>query len=283
MPRNEVMQHMLKRENRALATTRSIEIGRGWEHIFCTNGVIQHHTVSIKEVNYLFPLYLYPETNPKQPKSLFDLDAHIEERKRRPNLAPTFTKEFESHLKMSFIQDGKGDLQRSFGPEDIFSYMYAIFHSPTYRTRYAEFLKIDFPRLPLTSNIDLFRTLCGLGERLVSIHLLEKFGKITIRFPEKGNNIVEKIDFTCPTYEPEKGRVWINKTQYFEGVTPSVWEFHIGGYQVCQKWLKDRKGRMLIFSDIEHYQRMVAALAETITLMDQVDEAIAEHGGWPIL
>ncbi|HVU67860.1 MAG TPA: type ISP restriction/modification enzyme, partial [Ktedonobacteraceae bacterium] len=94
--------------------------------------------------------------------------------------------------------------------------------------------------------------------------------------------LVEKIDYTCPTSEPEKSRVWINKTQYFEGVSPEVWEFHIGGYQVCPKWLKDRKGYTLIFSDIQHYQRIVAALAETINLMEQIDDVIEEHGGWPI-
>jgi hypothetical protein len=183
---------------------------------------------------------------------------------------------------MRFIQDGKGDLQQTFGPEDIFHYMYAVFHSPTYRTRYAEFLKIDFPRLLLTSNLDFFRALCSLGERLMGLHLMEKTGKITTRYPEPGNNVVEKIEHTFPANEPEKSRVWISKTQYFEGVAPEVWEFRIGGYQVCAKWLKDRKGRRLEFNDIQHYQRIVAALGETIALMEQIDEAIEDHGGWPI-
>lgn len=160
--------------------------------------------------------------------------------------------------------------------------MYAVFHAPTYRARYAEFLKIDFPRLPLTANADLFRALCRLGERLVGLHLMEKIGKITTRYPELGNNRVEKIDYTCPASEPEQGRVWISKTQYFEGVRPEVWEFHIGGYPVCSKWLKDRKGRRLEFNDIQHYQRIVAALGETITLMEKSDKAIEDHGGWPI-
>ena len=167
-------------------------------------------------------------------------------------------------------------------PEDIFTYMYATFHAPSYRERYAEFLKIDFPRLPLTSNTDLFRELCKLGDRLVGLHLMEKFGQITTRYPVSGNDVVEKIDYASSADAPEQGRVWINKTQYIEGVPPEVWEFHIGGYQVCQKWLKDRKGRKLDFNDIKHYQRMVAALAETIELMRQIDEVVDEHGGWPI-
>ena len=121
-----------------------------------------------------------------------------------------------------------------------------------------------------------------LGDRLVGLHLMEKFGKITTRYPVSGNDMVEKIDYTSPADAPEQGRVWINKTQYIEGVPLEVWEFHIGGYQVCQKWMKDRKGRKLEFNDIKHYQRMVAALAETIQLMGQIDEIIDEHGGWPI-
>jgi predicted helicase len=183
---------------------------------------------------------------------------------------------------MQFIPDGKGDLHTTFGPEDIFHYMYAVFHSPAYRERYAEFLKIDFPRLPLTSNVDLFRALCELGERLVGLHLMEKYGRAAPNFPEKGNDTVEKVEYTQSADRPETGRVYINKAQYFEGVGPGVWEFHVGGYQVCQKWLKDRRGRVLTNSDIRHYQRIVAALAETITLMEQVDAAIDECGGWPV-
>ena len=181
---------------------------------------------------------------------------------------------------MQFIPDGKGDLQQTFGPEDIFHYMYAVFHSPTYRTHYAEFLKIDFPRLPLTSNTELFRQLCTLGEQLVGLHLMEKFGKVTTRYPEKGNDMVEKVEFLESRDQPEQGRVDINKTQYFDAVPSEVWNFHVGGYQVCHKWLKDRKGRMLSFEDILHYQRVVAALGKTIGLMERVDEVIEEGGRW---
>jgi predicted helicase len=161
--------------------------------------------------------------------------------------------------------------------------MYAVLYSPIYRTRYAQFLKSDFPRLPLTSNADLFRELCKLGERLVDLHLMEKFGKATPNYPEQGNNVVEKIEYLEPRDQTEPGRVYINKSQYFDGVAHDVWEFHVGGYQVCQKWLKDRKGRVLTFDDIRHYQRIVAALAETITLMASIDEVIEEYGGWPIV
>ncbi len=229
---------------------------------------------------YLAPLYLYPDTNKK---GLFDTNEPSNAPGgRRPNLAPAFITDISNKLTMTFIPDGKGDLQHTFGPEDIFNYMYAVFHSPTYRERYAEFLKIDFPRLPLTSNADLFRELCKLGERLVSLHLMETSGQITTSYPETGNNVVERVEYTQTVGKPEEGRVWINKTQYFAGVPPQVWNFHVGGYQVCHKWLKDRKGRALSYDDILHYQKIVAALAETMTLMEQIDEAIEEHGGWPL-
>jgi predicted helicase len=158
--------------------------------------------------------------------------------------------------------------------------MYAVFHSPTYRTRYGEFLKIDFPRLPLTSNTVLFRELCEFGDRLVGQHLMEKFGSVMTTYPIDGNHLVEKVEYLASSNQRE--RVYINKTQYFNGVPAEVWEFYVGGYQVCYKWLKDRKGRSLSYEDIQHYQRIVAALAETVTLMAKIDETIEEHGGWPI-
>ena len=161
---------MLAGKNFGLITTRSTEIERGWEHVFCTSHLIQHHTVSIKEVNYLFPLYLYATAK----ADLFDNDSpSATPGGRRPNLAPEFIADFSARLKLDFVPDGCGDLRKTFGPEDVFHYAYAVFHSPTYRSRYAEFLKIDFPRLPLTSNVELFRSLCALGKELVALHLME--------------------------------------------------------------------------------------------------------------
>lgn len=109
---------------------------------------------------------------------------------------------------------------------------------------------------------------------------MEQIGQITTRYPVAGNNLVDKIDYTF--MESEQGRVWINRAQYFTDVPLAVWGFHIGGYQVCQKWLKDRKGRTLDFHDIQQYQRIIAALTETINLMEQVDATVAGHGGWPL-
>ncbi len=183
---------------------------------------------------------------------------------------------------MDFIEDGKGDLEKTFGPEDVFNYMYAVFHSPAYRSRYSEFLKIDFPRLPLTSNQELFRALCRIGKELVALHLMEKHAPFSARYPTAGDNTVEAARYSEPGRDCEEGRVWINRTQYFEGVSPEVWSFHVGGYQVCQKWLKDRRSRQLTYDDLTHYQHIISALVETIQLMADIDAKINKHGGWPI-
>jgi len=202
-----------------------------------------------------------------------------------------------------------------FTPEDVFDYIYAIFHSPTYRKRYAEFLKIDFPRVPLTSDKKLFWKLVALGRELVALHLLEspKVNDLVTKYPKKGSDTVEKVTYVEPGTsvipsersesrnlsgkkaerpldsargdrkgtggDKSEGRVYINDEQYFEGVKPEWFEFHIGGYQVLQKWLKDRKGRKLSNDDITHYQRVVVAIKETIRLMSEIDKAILK---WPV-
>jgi predicted helicase len=175
------------------------------------------------------------------------------------------------------VPDSLGDLRETFGPEAIFHHTYAVFHSPGYRRRYAEFLKIDFPRLLLTGSLELFRGLARLGGELVALHLLEspKLDKPRTELIRGRRPEVEKISWSMQT-------VWINKEQIteFKGVAEAVWHFHIGGYQVCEKWLKDRKGRTLAAEDIAHYHRIVVALHETIRLMREIDEVIDKHGGW---
>jgi predicted helicase len=274
----QVMPHA-KRSPRSLLVSRGYEID-SFEHVLVANAVAVHHAATRKEGHYVFPLYLYPDTTKgdlwgeNMPTNAPD--------GRRPNLAPKFIEDFGAKLGLTWVEDGKGDRQQTFGPEDVFSYLYAVFHAPSYRERYAEFLKIDFPRLPLTSNADLFRALCALGDELVRLHLLEGDISLITSYPERGNNRVENVRYTDPIPGEAQGRVYINTTQYFDGVPPEVWAFHVGGYQVCQKWLKDRKGRTLTFDEIEHYQKTIAALSSTIQLMDQIDDAIEEYGGWPI-
>jgi type ISP restriction-modification system protein len=175
-------------------------------------------------------------------------------------------------------QRGIDGLPAGLTAEDIFYYAYAVFHSPGFRSRYAQFLKIEFPRLPLTGKLELFRALARLGGELTALHLLEapKLHKPITDFIGGRNPEVEKISWS-------KATVWMDKAQAtgFKGVREDVWNFHIGGYQVCEKWLKDRKGRKLSKGDIAHYQKIVVALSETIRLMKEIDEVIEQHGGWP--
>ncbi len=211
--RLDSQRHMFQR-NVAMSLTRTVEIQRGFEHVLATHLVLDRHAVSLKEINYLFPLYLYPSAN--------QLDASSG---RRPNISTAFLKALAG--KLNAPQEGSHGLPKGVTPEDIFHYAYAIFHSPTYRTRYAEFLKIDFPRLPLTSKRDMFFSLAALGGELVGLHLMEspKLNSLITEFPDKGTNVVEKVRYTDMT-----DRVWINPSQYFGDVPAAVWSFHIGGY-----------------------------------------------------
>ena len=283
-PRRELKQHML-RPNLSLSVTRQTKADY-WRNAVVANTPTPALYTEIKDGANVFPLYLYPDPSKPDLWGAAAGDAPSSAPGgRRPNLAPEFIAGFAARLGLRWVADGKGDRQTTFGPEDVFSYLYAIFHAPTYRARYADFLKSDFPRVPLTSNAALFRDLCALGDRLVALHLLEAEGDKAGRpsFPAGGDNQVEQVRYLEPdAASGRRGRVYINPTQNFDGVEPDTWEFHIGGYQVAEKWLKDRKGRALTYDDIEHYQKTLAALAETATLMERIDGVIEESGGWPV-
>jgi predicted helicase len=278
MPRPEVMGHMLAGKNLGLIIPRRVEMGGSWRHVLVAQTIIEHVVVSLKTIDFLLPLYTYPDTGYSLQPSLLASSTG-----RTHNLSQDFVNKMVKNYGLQFIGDGTGDLRKTFGPEDVFHYMYAIFHSPTYRSRYAEFLKIDFPRLPLTSNVALFRQLCGLGKELVSLHLLEFEGlKLKVQGVKFiiGPGMPRTVERGYPKYED--GHVFVNPVGFFTNVPEEVWNFHIGGYQVCEKWLKDRRERELSAENIVHYGKVVVALKETIRLMAEVDEVIEVHGGWPV-
>jgi predicted helicase len=259
---SSVHTHMFGRENRALCVGRAGNVlGGTWDICFCTKRVTDLNQF-YRGGNVSLPIYRFPEEGDL-------LDAP------EPNFTHDFVIALGRTLGLPLVKSG---LPKDLTPEDIFHYAYAVFHSPGYRTRYAEFLKIDFPRLPLPRNLELFRALSHLGGELVALHLLEspKLDQPITEFVGGKNPEVEKPSWSENT-------VWVNKAQTtgFKGVRENVWNFHIGGYQVCQKWLKDRKGRMLSKDDIAHYQKIVIALSETIRLMAEIDRVIETHGGWP--
>ena len=288
-PARELMQHLNGKENLSILACRQQAI-EGFDHVFCSDALVECCAVSnrTKEITSSFPLYLYPNGDTEEQAELVP-----HENGRRPNLSAEFVTFIAENIGLQFVADGRGDLKKTFGPEDIFYYIYAVLHSPKYRERYEEFLKLEFPRVQVTSDRILFKKLSQIGEKLIALHTLHEAGPDLISFDVPGENVVKQVVYVPPqaagiaVEKPalvagKMGRVYINAKQYFEGITPKAWEFRVGSYQVCEKWLKDRKGRVLGADEIEHYQRIVSALAETRTLMAQIDSLIADHGGWPM-
>ena len=289
-PIGDLMPHMLAGENVALMTCRQ-SIGNGWKHLLATRLITDNSMVSnrTRERGYLFPVYLYPGVGSAD-TSLFSRWTKGKDG-RTPNLDSGFVEQIAAATELRFVSDGRGDLRKAFGPEDVLAWIYAVFHSPCYRERYEAQLKLDFPRVPLPRSAELFRRLAEVGHDLLALQLLES----------------PKLDKSITTYtgpkNPEVGRVgWSNGTVWLDagktnareghratkpgticlrGVPEEVWDFHIGGYQVCHKWLKDRKGRTLSDEDVSHYQKIVVALNETIRITAEIDEVIEAHGGWP--
>lgn len=292
-PVEKVMRHLANDpSNLSLSTTRSVETGV-FTHVFAMRGLTTLHTVSIKEVNYAFPLWLLPEqVKPDQSKpKLKPIPAqtnpdHVLLNQRHPNLAPDFLAALAQALNRPVTP--LHGLPEGVTPEDVLAYVYAVLHAPSYRSRYAGFLKSDFPRIPLSNQalapvdsaqaatdfVAIWNALLPLGMQLIDLHLLKNVpSALRVKFAVQGSNEVEKPRF-------ENGRVWINATQYFDGVPVDTWGFKVGGYAVCEKWLKDRKGRQLDFADIQHYGAVVAALTRTRELMQEID-AVANGKLWP--
>ena len=160
----------------------------------------------------------------------------------------------------------ESSIKEEVSPLELFDYIYAVLHSPSYRAKYKEFLKIDFPRIPYPENAEEYHRLAAIGEQLRKLHLMEKVPPTKhAQFNNPGSNMVDKPEY-------KGGSVWINKEQCFEDVPETAWNFYIGGYQPAQKWLKDRKGRTLTFDDIAHYRKIITVLLETDRLMKEIDE-----------
>ncbi len=257
--RREVMRHM-EQANLSLCVGRAgqvVGLEKPWNIVFSSE-YIEDFNLFYRGGNVNFPLYLYPEKEkPKKRSSttammLFESEA--EYKTKKPNLSAALVERLTSSFK------------KMPSPEHIFFYTYAVLYSNTYRTKYAEFLKSDFPRVPFTSNHKLFTKMAGYGERLVELHLLKAsdLDSNVVRMEGKGNNKVEKVRY-------EKKRVYISDQQYIEGVAPAVWEYQVGGYQVCDKWLKDRKGKILLLEDMKHYSLVVTALKKTMDIQDKID------------
>ncbi len=250
--RPEVMRHMLAGENLALIAPKQHKEEFG---AMATQTIGAHKSVAAYDINYYFPLYLYPTADRA------DLFSHHEPSERRSNLNPTVV----SALTQSYGKEPT--------PEEIFHYVYAVLYAPVYREKYAAFLRMDFPRVPFTADAKLFRELADLGSRLTALHLLTspELDPPTCRFEGEGDSRIGKGRKAGFRYEPGEQRVYINATQYFAPVREAVWNYQVGGYQVCEKWLKDRQERRLELDDIRTYCRIVTALGRTLAIQTEID------------
>jgi predicted helicase len=264
MPRQNVMRHMMQ-ENFGLIVNKQIRIDR-IQHAWITNNIVDLHIIETANASaYLFPLYLYSDPDQKDLSACSaqaGLFSHLKESKQKK---PNISKKIFSALSETYKTKPK--------PEDIFYYIYAVFYSNTYRTKYAEFLKTDFPRVPFTKDKSLFKKLAEYGKRLADLHLMQspELDSPVAKFQGTGDKRVDKIK-----YDKKNERVYINKDQYFEGLTENIYQFYIGGYQVCNKWLKDRKGKVLSLDDIKHYCKVATAIKHTINIQKSIDEIYNE-------
>ena len=262
MPRPKNMPHLTK-DNLALCVCRIVK-SPVWQHVLITDKITENCYISntTSESGHVFPLYLYP--NPEE------LGISTE---RSLNFKPAFLTAFSEALGLS--QVAPLNLPEGVSPEEILAYIYAILYSPKYRDRYHDFLKYDFPRIPRPQDLDQFRTLAALGQRLIDCHLLNDISRSEVvptgtrvpavhRFEGEGDSVVSQMRYL-------DGQIWINPTQYFTDVPVEVWEYKVGSYQVCEKWLKDRCSEALRLEDLQQYRAILVAVAETLWVMETID------------
>ena len=269
-PRMPESQHLFKKNIALLAVrnTRRSMIN----NYFITNTIVDKDGISSFDNCRFFPLYLYPTDGEEQLGET-----------RKPNLDETIWRKIDACLDSStpFPSASSGNYAQNDNshittPEQIFDYIYGVLHTPSYREKYKEFLKIDFPRIPYPENKEDFERIASIGNKLRRLHLMEEIPPQATSFDIEGDNTVSEIRFEkeIPDQAGDdiSGKVYINKTQYFGNVPELAWNFYIGGYQPAQKWLKDRKNRTLTYDDISHYRKIIAILIKTHKLMQELDE-----------
>ena len=262
----QIMVHLLQ-NNFSLTTVRQVKTGGTWQHCLISDKLIESCYISNKtsEICYAFPLYLYKQHTPKKSRSqymmmLFEPEPEYGNIYKEPNI----DKKVYQTLNKTY--------GREITPEEILYYIYAVFYSNVYREKYADFLKIDFPRVPFPADYKVFSKMAALGNELVDLHLMKssRLNTFVSKFQGEGeNDVIEEI-----IYRPEESRIYINSEKYFDNLKPEVWGYQIGGYQVLQKYLKDRKGRKM--DDFVHYSQMISSLSYTIEIQHEIDKHYPE-------
>ena len=233
-----------------------------FKHVFIIDNILDKNFYGFQ--SYTFPLFEYDKEQTEKEQGLYN---------DQPVRKPNFTKEFTEYIRSRYKSQPT--------PEQILGYIYAVLHSPTYRTKYIEFLKIDFPRVPFTEDEEMFYKLSEAGWELIQHHLMKKSYENNIcKIQGNSDNFkVEHVKYDKSPLDPplengETGKVWINEDRYFEPIPENIWNFYIGGYQVLDKWLKERKkhGITLSGEDIQHFIKVVNIIDYTIAAMQDIDE-----------
>ena len=254
--REKIFCNFIETDNIGLVIARQA-ITNNWSHVLATKDIVDNRIFySNKGISICCPLYIYDQQS-----------------ERTPNIDTDIVKKIAKAAHLEFEAERSGDKDK-FAPIDLIDYIYAILHSPAYREKYNEFLKVDFPRVPYPKGAEQFRRMSAIGSELRRIHLMEHpaLSELITQYPITGNNTVEKIRWELLP-DGGTGRIWINAEQYFDNVPITAWEFYIGGYQPAQKWLKDRIGKMLSYDNIMHYQRIIKVLIMTDALMAEIDKS----------
>ena len=269
--RQPLMDQMTQPEsNIALLAMRQVATGENYTHFGVSKWIIDNRIFfSNRGIVNLFPLYIQNNNS--------------EKKEPKPNISDDFIKTIQKNLKITFLNSGYGDFKTNIGPNDIFNYIFAIFHSKYYRTRYEKNLRDDFPRIPITNNINLFEQLSLIGKRLVSLNIFEYLpirNNSVANFPVDGANIIDTIKFIKTDDSSNILKIYINNFQYFDGIPDKICDIHVGGYRVCYKWLNDRLGTELTKEDIFSYQNLIRCLYHTNEYSDKIDRLIISNKGW---
>jgi len=261
--RKDIMNNFINK-NFGLCVTKQLS-SENFYHVLITDSFIDRCYISLqtREVTYVFPVYLYGD---KADGTLFENELI----QKRPNLKMELIALLNQTYNPQPITTPLNQ-QKTFeiSPEQIFYYIYAILYSNIYRQKYQEFLKIDFPRIPFTKGYNLFKQFAELGEQLVNLHLLKspQLDNPISKFHGENDNYVEKRE-----YNHKEKRTYINNKQYFDNIEPEVWNYYIGGYQVLDKWLKNRRDRNLSSEDVKHYCKVITVLSKTIEIQKSINE-----------